>query len=291
MTVVAADDPVSSVAITQSLPAARAVTGPFWPVYGERARMGLPIRTPPGFPATTTALLGPPQVTGTDDTVDLTWHTPPFGGPTAVAVASDTLLGPPDLFHTERGMAFGELAVLEDYRVDRRRGGTVEVTCKTTLANGGSAPLTDLEYALFVPRALMDPLTGEERPLMTEATVSARNVTDGEPLPLLVCDGLARAAWGWRCVVRLASFAPGARHTFSVHVRGRPVDGAVIIPVVTLVAVTPARFWPSSTVTFDAPRTVVYDDYTHFNVVVADSRAVHLTSQGGRIAPSSDLVR
>jgi hypothetical protein len=62
-------------------------------------------------------------------------------------------------------------------------------------------------------------------------------------------------------------------------------------PLVSLVARVPARFWPSSEVQVEPPGRVHYADYTHFNLVVADSRLFRLTSDGARVEFSSPEVR
>jgi len=226
-----------------------------------------------------------------------------------VAVHGDVLLGPPDMFHTDRGLRFGDIDVRTDYRVEREKGGRVRVGCGLTIENGREAKAAEgFEFAFFFPRALLNKETGGEVPLLDGFAYEARGFADTRPLDLLITDGLGRAAWGPRCSVSRERLGPGETVSCSFEATGRAkaADGeseVVIVPLVSLVARVGSRYWPSSVVEIRPPGKTHYSDYTHFNLVVADSRLFRIASgeasdktstgetKAAAVEPSSSLVR
>ncbi len=272
--------------IEQPLTSEIAPKSPFWPAFGSKARMNDPVRVPDGFPAPEPRLLPEPK----ENDGSLKWSDITVLGGTSVAAYSDTYLGPPDLFHSKSGHRFGSIAVLTEYDVKKHRNGVAKLTCRIHIVNHSKEDVEKLEFGLFFPRALLDNLTGQEIPLLKAPRIRAEGLSD-EPLDLLICDGIARPAWGYRCVNRFAEFAAKAKHTINITVEAEPDGDCLVIPVVTLRAKVPARFWPSSQVALDNSIPVQYDDYTHFNVVLGDSRCFRFEGKEATVERASQLLR
>lgn len=278
--------------------------GPFWPVYGEKARMGVPIIVPEGFPCPEPGVLGEPVLEKKNGDVLLSWSANGLTPGQGFAVHSDIYLGPPDMFHTDSGLRFGDILVETEYQVktvepsqgDSNKTQTVTLECKLTLKNTGKYRVAALEFTYFFPRALLDNTTGEEIPILENFRFLVQGFMDSNPMDLLVSDGLARPAWGPRCVLRQEVLEPGEVISLFFQAEGeRKVNAkeeVLIVPLVSLVARTPARYWPSAEIAITPPGKVEYSDYTHFNLVTADSRLFRLGKKGDpvQVETSSPVV-
>lgn len=279
--------------------------GPFWPNFGQKALMSTPVVIPEGFPCREPDVLGEPEAKRTGRTVLLEWAGLKLSEGKGVAVRADVLLGPPDFFHTDRGLRFGDIEVRTDYRVAREKDGRCRVVCGIEIMNGRDAKAVEgLEFAFFFPRALLDKTTGGEAALLEGFDYDARGFADARPLDLLISDGLGRAAWGPRCAILRDRLEPGEKVACSFEATGRAKaaegDGeVVIVPLISLVARVASRYWPSSVVEIKPPGKTHYSDYTHFNIVVADSRLFRIAAggearkvgAGASVEPSGPLVR
>jgi hypothetical protein len=270
--------------------------GRFWPEFGERARMGLPVLVPEGFPAPEPRVVEAPAISVDGDEAVLRWDGIELGPNEGAAIHAATWLGPPDLFHTGEGLAFGDVLVGTEYAATVKETGeeadSVTLTCRITVKNAHSQPVEGLEFAFFVPRALLDNETGKEIPLLGGFSAKAEGFSDAAPLDLLISDGLGRGAWGPRFSSKRDRLEAGESVSFSVVVTGTILDGeALVVPLVSLVARIQARYWPSSEVEVVPPGEVHYSDYTHFNLVVADSRLFRLEGGEARAEASSQEVR
>ncbi|NIM12903.1 MAG: hypothetical protein GTO45_12320 [Candidatus Aminicenantes bacterium] len=272
--------------------------GPFWPAYGKYARMSAPVLVPEDFPCREPRVLDAPQITGRGEDVQLKWSNIKLMDGEGVVIHTDTWLGPPDMYHTDKGLNFGDIAVDTNYtaRLAQETGTdghavSVLFTCKITVTNRHSEPAESVEFSFLFPRALMDNKTGQEIPLLEEFTYTAKGFSDPEPLDLLVCDGLARPAWGPRCLVTRKHLGPGERFTCLLTVKGKITGGEVlIVPLVSLMGRIPARYWQSSEIEITPPGKLHYSDYTHFNLVVADSRLFRVSTHKVSVEPSSPVV-
>ena len=280
-------------AVTWELPEASVRKGRFWPEFGSSARMGMPVILPQGFPDPEPRVLEAPEIDVEGKGAVLSWkgiNLRPGEG--AVAHAA-TWLGPPDLFHTAEGLAFGDIRVETRYEAKIAEKPTgeeewVALECRISLTNTLALPVEDLEFAFFLPRALLDTATGGEISLLGSFAYRARGFSDSAPLDLLISDGLGRGAWGPRFVWKAGRLEAGESRAFTVAATGTIGEGEVlVVPLVSLVARLPARYWPSSEVQVDPPGRVHYSDYTHFNLVVADSRLFRLGRDGVRVESSS----
>lgn len=284
-------------AVTWDLAEAAVRKGRFWPEFGSRARMGLPVVIPRGFPDPEPRMFEAPEIEVEGDRAVLSWKGIVLRPGEGAAVHASTWLGPPDLFHTAGGLAFGDIRLETLYEAKIGDGGTgegrlVTLACRLSLKNTHSLPVEDIEFAFFFPRALLDNKTGEEIPLIDPFAYEAGGFSDPAPLDLLISDGLGRGAWGPRFVWKAESLEAGENRAFQVVATGTIGKGeALIVPLVSLVARVPARYWPSSEVQVDPPGRVHYSDYTHFNLVVADSRLFRLGRDGARVESSSSEVR
>lgn len=284
--------------VTRHVKEASIRKGPFWPAYGKYARMSSPVLVPEGFPCPEPHVLAAPQIAGKGENVQLKWSGIKLMNGEGVAIHSDTWLGPPDMYHSDKGLNFGDIAVDTNYTAaiaqeTETADGAVSVrfTCKITVTNRHSEPAESVEFSFLFPRALMDNETGQEIPLLEEFTYTAEGFTDPEPLDLLVCDGLARPAWGPRCLVTGKNLAPGESFSCSLTVKGKITGGEVlIVPLVSLIARIPARYWPSSEIQITPPGKLHYSDYTHFNLVVPDSRLFRVSKDKVSVEPSSPAV-
>lgn len=260
--------------------------GPFWPNFGRQALISAPVIIPEGFPCREPEVLGDPVATRSGGTVLLEWAGLRLSAGRGVAAHGDVLLGPPDMFHTDRGLRFGDLAVRTDYRIARQADGRVRMACLIVIENGRDAmPAEDLEFAFFFPRALLDQVTGRERPLLGGFDFVARGFDDERPLDLLISDGLGRAAWGPRCALSRARLDPAGTISCAFEATGTVPTAAgeaeiLIVPLVSFVARVASRYWPSSTVEIRPRGRTHYADYTHFNLVVADSRLFVIAAAG-----------
>lgn len=276
----------------------------FWPAYGKNARISAPVLVPDGFPCPEPRVLDAPKITGKGEDVLLKWSDIKLRDGEGVAIHADTWLGPPDMYHTDKGLSFGDIAVDTSYTAKLAQatetdtnansdGNAVSVlfSCKITVTNRHSEPAESIEFSFFFPRALLDNETGQEIPLLEDFTYRAEGFSDPEPLDLLVCDGLARGAWGPRCLVTGKNLGPGESFSCSLTVKGKISGGeAFIVPLVSLMARTPARYWPSSEIEITPPGKLHYFDYTHFNLVVADSKLFRVNAKKVSVEPSSPVV-
>jgi hypothetical protein len=266
--------------------------GPFWPKFGSKARMGLPVLVPEDFPCREPHILGNPQTNRKGREVLLQWTDIKLTPGQGAVVHSDTWLGPADMYHTGQGLRFGDIQVITEYQAHKGKGNTVTLTCRITLRNKHSEPVQAIDFSFFFPRALLDSETGLEIPLLEDFSHTARGFSDPQPLDLLICDGLGRGAWGPRCTVIKESLEPGKSLVCSLQVKGKiPGREVVIVPLISLAARITARYWPSSRVEISPPGNVHYSDYTHFNLVVADSRLFRLAPGRTAVEASSPLVR
>ncbi len=270
--------------------------GAFWPEFGTRARMGLPVFIPEGFPAPEPRVLEGPETILEGEEAVLRWSHIELEANDGVAIHATTWLGPPDMFHTREGMSFGDIHVDTAYEATVRDVGngseSVTLTCRLTLRNTHSEPVEGLEFAFFLPRALLDNTTGGEIPLLESFAYRAEGFSDAVPLDLLIIDGLGRGAWGPRFTVQRDSLGAGESISCFVEATGMILEGeALIVPLVSLVARVQARYWPSSEVEVNPPGEIHYSDYTHFNLVVADSRLFRLKKGEARVETSSPEVR
>lgn len=271
-------------------------TGRFWPEFGNRAKMGLPVLTPEGFPAPEPRVLEAPVITIDGNEAVLRWPGIDLGPGESAAIHSSTWLGPPDMYHTEEGLAFGDIRVDTDYEVVEGKPGeeanSAVLICRITLTNTHPQPVEDLEFAFFFPRALLDDRTGGEIPLLGSFAVRSEGFSDPDPVDLLISDGLGRGAWGPRFSSRKERIGGGESVSYLVEATGTILEGgSLIVPLVTLVARIQARYWPSSVVEVFPPGEIHYSDYTHFNLVVADSRLFRLKRGEARVEASSSEVR
>ncbi len=266
--------------------------GPFWPNFGKKARMGMPVLVPDDFPCQEPRLLEAPEISGSGEKVFLKWSSIKLNEGEGAAVHADTWLGPPDMFHTDQGLRFGDIAVTTKYQARLEAGTSVRLICAITITNQHSQPVQALEFSFFLPRALLNNETGGEIPLLEGFTYTAAGFSDAQPLDLLICDGLARGAWGPRFTVIMQSLGPGESFDCSLTAAGKiPGSELVIVPLVSLMARLAARYWPSSQIEISPPGKTHYSDYTHFNLVVADSRLFRLAPGKCAVEPSSPLVR
>ncbi|MCK4762647.1 MAG: hypothetical protein KAW12_10660 [Candidatus Aminicenantes bacterium] len=265
--------------------------GPFWPVFGGRAKMGAPVSVPENFPCREPRTLEKPQIIQKEQEALLQWAGIELADGEGAAVYADTYLGPADMYHTGSGLRFGDIEIETEYRGQTPGPGQVGLQCKITIRNKSDTPVDALDFSFFFPRALLDNKTGAGIPLIKDFAYAAEGFSDSRPLDLLISDGLARPAWGPRCVLKRDSLAPGESISCSLTVTGKLLEEVVlIVPLVSLVARTPARYWPSAQVEISPPGKVNYADYTHFNVVVADSRLFRLSSSGAAVEASSPVV-
>lgn len=286
----------ASCAVTWRLSEPNIRSGRFWPEFGKRAKMGLPIIIPEGFPAPEPRVLEAPVITIDGNDAVLRWPGIDLGPGEGAAIHASTWLGPPDMYHTERGLAFGDIRLDTDYEVVEgnpdEEASSATLICRITLTNVHPQPVEDLEFAFFFPRALLDDLTGGEIPLIGSFAVRAEGFSDSEPVDLLISDGLGRGAWGPRFSSRKERVASGESVSYLVEATGTILEGgSLIVPLVTLVARIQARYWPSSEVEVIPHAGIHYSDYTHFNLVVADSRLFRLKRGEARVEASSSEVR
>lgn len=278
--------------ISQQVQEIHVKPGPFWPRFGSKARMGLPVLVPGDFPCKEPQHLEAPQINRKGTGVLLQWTDIKLDPGQGAAVYSDTWLGPPDMYHTGQGLAFGDILVITEYQAQQDKGNSVTLTCRITLQNKHSEPIQAIDFSFFFPRALLDNETGQEIPLLEDFSFTAQGFSDPQPLDLLICDGLGRGAWGPRCTVIKESLEPGKSLVCSLQLKGKiPDREVVIVPLVSLAARVTARYWPSSRVEISPPGSVHYSDYTHFNLVVADSRLFRLAPGKTTVEASSPLVR
>jgi hypothetical protein len=283
--------------VTWNLPETSVRKGRFWPEFGARAQMGLPVVTPEGFPDPNPRVLKAPEIQVEGDRAILSWKEIKLRPGEGAAVHAATWLGPPDLFHTTEGLAFGDIRLETRYEAKVGDGATGEGTsvtlvCRLSLKNTHLLPVEDLEFSFFFPRALLDNKTGEEIPILNSFTYQAAGFSDTAPLDLLISDGLGRGAWGPRFVWKARRLDPGESRVFSVEVTGTIAGGEIlVVPLVSIVARIQARYWPSSEVEVTPPGRVHYSDYTHFNLVVADSRLFRIKRGEANVEASSPEVR
>jgi hypothetical protein len=290
--VAAGPGPSATCTINQQVREIHIKEGPFWPRFGGKARMGLPVLTPDDFPCREPHVLETPLISRKDTEVLLQWKDIKLAQGEGAAVHCDTWLGPPDMYHTGQGLAFGDILAITQYRAQLDSGNSVTLTCRITLQNKHSEPVQAIDFSFFFPRALLDNETGREIPLLEDFSFTAQGFSDSQPLDLLICDGLGRGAWGPRCTILMESLEPGKSVDCLLQVKGK-ITGkeVVIVPLVSLVARISARYWPSSRIEISPPGKVHYSDYTHFNLVVADSRLFRLASGKATVEASSPLVR
>lgn len=290
--VAAGPGPAVTCAVNQQVQEIHIKQGPFWPKFGSNARMGLPVLVPDDFPCREPRLLETPLINRKDTEVILQWADIKLAQGQGAAVHSDTWLGPPDMYHTSQGLAFGDILVITEYQARLDSGNSVTLTCHITLQNKHSEPVQAIDFSFFFPRALLDNETGQEIPLLEDFSFTAQGFSDPHPLDLLICDGLGRGAWGPRCTILKESLEPGKSLVCSLEVKGKiPAREVIIVPLVSLVARIAARYWPSSRIEIKPPGKVHYSDYTHFNLVVADSRLFRLAPGKITVEASAPLVR
>jgi hypothetical protein len=290
--VAAGPGPTATCTISQPVQEIHIKQGPFWPRFGSKAKMGLPVLVPDDFPCREPLLLEAPQINREGTEVLLQWTGIKLAPGQGAVVHADTWLGPPDMYHTGQGLSFGDIKVITQYRAQQDKENSVTLTCQITLQNKHSEPVQAIDFSFFFPRALLDNETGREIPLLEDFSFTAHDFSDPQPLDLLICDGLGRGAWGPRCTVIKETLEPGKSLACSLQVKGKiPDREVVIVPLVSLVARVAARYWSSSRVEISPPGRVHYTDYTHFNLVVADSRLFHLAPGKAAVEISSPLVR
>jgi hypothetical protein len=290
--IAAGPGPAATCTINQPVQEMHIKEGPFWPRFGSKARMGLPVLVPDGFPCREPRVLETPLISKTDKEIILQWKDIKLSQGDGAAVHSDTRLGPPDLYHVSQGLSFGDILVITDYQAHLDSDNSVTLTCRLTLQNKHTEPAQGIDFSLFFPRALLDNETGQEIPLLENFSYTAQGFSDPQPLDLLICDGLGRGAWGPRCTLLKDSLEPGKSLDCSLQVKGKiPGKEVVIVPLVSLVARISARYWPSSRIEIQPPGNVHYSDYTHFNLVVGDSRLFRLAPGKASVEASSPLVR
>lgn len=290
--VAAGPGPAATCTVSQKVEEIHIKQGPFWPKFGSQARMGLPVLVPGDFPCREPRLLETPQVERKNNEVFLQWKDIRLTQGEGVAIHSDTWLGPPDMYHTAQGLAFGDILVNTDYQAQPGKGNSVILTCRITLQNKHSEPVQGIDFSFFFPRALLDNETGQEIALLEDFSFTAQGFSDSQPLDLLISDGLGRGAWGPRFTVLKESLEPGKSIDCSLQVKGKiPGREIIIVPLVSLTARVTARYWPSSQVEINPVGKVHYSDYTHFNLVVADSRLLRLAPGKAVVEASSPLVR
>ena len=284
--------PAVTAAIDEQVQEIQIKPGPFWPNYGSNARMGVPVLVPEDFPSREPKLLETPLIKRKDNEVFLQWSDIKLAPGQGAMVHADTWLGPPDMFHTSQGLSFGDILVNTEYQVQQDKENSVILTCRIRLQNKHTEPVQGIDFSFFFPRALLDNETGQEIPLLEDFSFIANGFSDPQPLDLLISDGLGRGAWGPRCAVLKEILEPGKSIVCSLQVKGKiPTKEVVIVPLVSLTARISARYWPSSRVEITPPGKVHYSDYTHFNLVVADSRLFRLAPGKAAVEPSSLLVR
>lgn len=284
-------EPVSC-AIHRTLERGQVEKGPFWPAYGSQARMSLPLLVPGDFPCREPRVLEAPGLRQTGEEVRLSWADIKLKPGEGVAVHSNTLLGPPDMFHRESGLDFGDIRVLSDYKAHISERHTIVLECTLTISNNHPQPAEELEFSMFFPRALLDQETGEPHPLVEDFTYRAQGFDDNHPLDLLISDGLARGAWGPRLTLTRESLKKGEKLTCKITVTGSIHQGEQeIVPLISLSARTPARYWPSSEIEITPRAKLNYSDYTHFNLVIADSKLFRIGPTRVLVESSSDRVR
>lgn len=290
--IAAGPGPAATCTINQPVQEMHIKEGPFWPKFGSKARMGLPVLVPEDFPCREPQVLETPLINKKDTEVLLQWKDIKLSQGQGAAVHSDTWLGPPDMYHTGQGLGFGDILVITEYQAQQGTENSITLTCRITLQNKHSEPVEALDFSFFFPRALLDNETGQEIPLLEDFSFIAQGFSDSHPLDLLICDGLGRGAWGPRCTILKESLEPGKSVDCSLQVKGK-ITGkeVVIVPLVSLEARVTARYWPSSRIEISPPGKVHYSDYTHFNLVVADSRLFRLAPGKTTVEASSSLVR
>ncbi|MDQ1355434.1 MAG: hypothetical protein QG657_5744 [Acidobacteriota bacterium] len=290
--IAAGPGPAATCTINQPVREIHIKEGPFWPRYGSKARMGLPVLAPDDFPCREPRVLETPLVSKKDTEIVLQWKDIKLTRGEGAAVHSDTWLGPPDMYHISQGLSFGDILVITDYQAQLDSGNSVTLTCRITLQNKHSEPVQGIDFSFFFPRALLDNETGQEIPLLEDFSYITQGFSDPQPLDLLICDGLGRGAWGPRCTILKESLEPGKSVDCSIQVKGK-ITGkeVVIVPLVSLVARISARYWPSSRIEISPPGKVHYSDYTHFNLVVGDSRLFRLAPGKATVEASAPLVR
>ncbi|MCU0290116.1 MAG: hypothetical protein MUF15_27490 [Acidobacteria bacterium] len=284
--------PAVTAVISEKVQEIQIKQGPFWPNYGSNARMGVPVIVPDDFPAREPKLLETPIIKRKNNEVFLQWTDIKFSPGQGVVVHADTLLGPPDMYHTGQGLSFGDILVNTEYQAQQDKENSVILTCHITLLNKHTEPVQGIDFSFFFPRALLDNETGQEIPLLEGFSFIANGFLDSQPLDLLISDGLGRGAWGPRCTIQKEILEPGKSIVCFLQVKGKiPAKEVIIVPLVSLTARISARYWPSSQVEITPPGKVHYSDYTHFNLVVADSRLFRLAPGKASVEPSSLLVR
>ena len=268
--------------------------GRFWPEFGSRARMALPISVPDNFPVIEPRILDKPEISIAGEDAVLRWSPIELEANSGAVAHADVWLGPPDMYHTADGLRFGDIVIETDYAIEIPGEGSdsVKIVCRLTLRNTHSEPVEGLEFAFFFPRALLDTETGSEIPLVGSFRYEAQGFSDPYPLDLLISDGLGRGAWGPRFTIEREKLNPGESHSCSVEVTGTILeDEALIVPLISLVARIQARYWASSEIEVSPTSHVHYSDYTHFNLVIADSRLFRFKDGNETVEMSSPEVR
>lgn len=284
-------EPVSCT-ILRTLEKGQVAKGPFWPAYGSQARMSLPVLVPGDFPCREPRVLEAPGLKQIGEKMRLSWQDIKLKPGEGVAVHSNTLLGPPDMFHREKGLAFGDIRVSTDYKAHISERHTLVLECSLSISNNHEQPAGELEFSFFFPRALLDQETGGPLPLIEDFIYRAQGFDDNHPLDLLISDGLARGAWGPRLTLSRESLKKGEKISCKIIVTGSINQGEkLIVPLISLSARTPARYWSSSEIEITPPAKLNYSDYTHFNLVVADSKLFRISPTRVLVESSSDRVR
>ena len=278
--------------VSWRLPEANTRKGPFWPEFGFRAQAGLPVWLPEGFPDPAPRVLGAPEIANEGEDAILRWPGIELRPGKGAAIYAETWLGPPDMYHAASGLAFGDIRVDSEYSAAIQGAASVSLSCRFVLRNTFSEPLEGLEFAFFFPRALLDNETGGEIPLLGSFACRTEGFSDSAPLDLLITDGLGRAAWGPRSAVRLDRLEAGQSVACHVDVTGKMLEGEVlIVPLVSFVGRIRSRYRPSSEVAVTPPSRVHYSDFTHFNLVIADSRLFRIGNGLADVEASSPEVR
>lgn len=278
--------------LTMNLKEIMVRVGPFWPRFGNLARMGVPVLIPDDFPCREPRILEAPEIITTGDEARLEWPSFELKEGEGVAAHSDTWLGPPDMYHTEQGLRFGDIQVVTDYRARLEGKDSLVLSCRLVITNKHSEPAEAFDFSFFFPRAVLDKETGAEIPLLRSFAYTSEGFSEPNPLDLLISDGLGRGAWGPRFTVMRERLEPGGQLVCSVEVKGTISDDeALIVPLVSLMARLQARYWPSSEVEAVPSAKFHSSAYTHFNLVVADSRLFRLKKGKAEVLSSSPFVR
>lgn len=277
-------DKTIKVTIESPIPRGLYVVKKFFPVFGQKSLLPIPMEFPEKVAVSKyTVLEHPVVVTKKGETV-FRWKDVPLAPKEAAIAQYDNYAGSLSQFYTGGGISVLGLDILSTYKTSAIDGGNgVVFDLSYEIQNRGSEEMKDIFMDLILPDTVYN---GEGKsPVQLFEMADAVASPGIKIIKGLLGDGFGKVAEGPIFTVKIDSIKPGTSQSFWMKVIGKnPKKEGKSYPLISFQGRTQGHpLWPPTKVKSPSKLTVTRFSYQYANVILPDKRLFSFEPTGVKV--------